>query len=38
MLKIVAKKGKLKELVDGAKEKQQARMKAKEDKAKEDKK
>jgi ubiquitin carboxyl-terminal hydrolase L5 len=32
MMKIIAKKGKLKELVDAAKEKQQARAKAKEDK------
>ena len=35
MLKLVAQKGQLKELVDKAKEKQQVRLKAKEDRKKE---
>ena len=35
MLKMVAKKGKLKDLVETAKEKQAARIKAKEDRKKE---
>jgi len=38
MLKMVAKKGKLNDLVQNAKEKQAARLKAKEDRKKEEKK